>query len=70
MATVRIPSEGKTLTEPGAVRERLAVAGIAFERWHAVPPGGRGGVRRRRFWRPTPRRSSASRRKAASSPRT
>ena len=38
MATVRIPSEGATLTEPGAVRERLAVAGIVFERWHPSHP--------------------------------
>ncbi len=39
MATVRIPSEGTTLTEAGAVRERLAAASIQFERWqpsHAV----------------------------------
>ena len=34
MATVRIPSEGTTLTDFGAVRERLAAAGIVFERWH------------------------------------
>ena len=38
MATVRIPSEGTTLTEPRAVRERLAVVGIQFERWQPSHP--------------------------------
>ena len=38
MATVRIPSEGTTLTESGAVRERLASAGIVFERWQPSHP--------------------------------
>lgn len=38
MATVRIPSEGTTLTEPRAVRERLAAVGIQFERWQPSHP--------------------------------
>jgi len=40
MATVRIPSEGKTLTEPGAVRDRLSQVGITFERWRPSHPLG------------------------------
>ncbi len=39
MATVRIPGENRTLTEPGAVREYLGGIGIDHERWepsHAV----------------------------------
>jgi 1,2-dihydroxy-3-keto-5-methylthiopentene dioxygenase len=39
MATLRIPEENRTVTEPGAVREYLAGLGIDFERWepaHAV----------------------------------
>jgi 1,2-dihydroxy-3-keto-5-methylthiopentene dioxygenase len=38
MATVRIPSEGLTLTEPEAVRERLSTVGITFERWRPAHP--------------------------------
>ena len=67
MATVRIPSEGATLTEPGAVRERLAVAGIVFERWHPSHPVAAEAPAEEVL---AARRSSASRRKAASSPRT
>src|SRR5260221_2222414 len=40
MATVRIPSEGTTLTEASAVRERLAAGSIQFERWQPSPPVG------------------------------
>ena len=38
MATVSIPAEGKTLTEAGAVRERLASVGITHERWTPSHP--------------------------------
>jgi 1,2-dihydroxy-3-keto-5-methylthiopentene dioxygenase len=41
MATVRIPDEGRTLTEPEAVRACLASIGIDYERWapsRAVAP--------------------------------
>jgi 1,2-dihydroxy-3-keto-5-methylthiopentene dioxygenase len=40
MATVRIPSEGKTLTEPAAVVDRLSQAGITYERWQPSHPLG------------------------------
>ena len=40
MATVRIPSEGRTLTDASAVRERLAAAGITHERWEPSRPLG------------------------------
>ena len=40
MATVRIPSEGQTLTEVAAVRERLSRVGITFERWQPSHPLG------------------------------
>jgi len=33
MATVRIPGEGRTLTDAEAVRSFLAAAGIDYERW-------------------------------------
>ena len=38
MATVRIPDENRTLTEPAAVRNYLAGIGIAYERWEAAHP--------------------------------
>jgi 1,2-dihydroxy-3-keto-5-methylthiopentene dioxygenase len=41
MATVRIPEEKRTLTDPDAVTEFLARAGIDYERWepsHPVAP--------------------------------
>jgi 1,2-dihydroxy-3-keto-5-methylthiopentene dioxygenase len=41
MATLRVPAEGVRLTEEGAVRARLAAAGIEYERWataHPIPP--------------------------------
>jgi 1,2-dihydroxy-3-keto-5-methylthiopentene dioxygenase len=42
MAVVRIPDEGRTVTEGEAVRATLARVGIDYERWtpaHAVPEG-------------------------------
>ena len=42
MAVVRIPDEGRTITDEGAVRRTLARAGISYERWqpaHPVPDG-------------------------------
>jgi 1,2-dihydroxy-3-keto-5-methylthiopentene dioxygenase len=41
MATVRIPAEDRTLSDPVAVTEYLAKIGIDYERWtqsHPVPP--------------------------------
>jgi 1,2-dihydroxy-3-keto-5-methylthiopentene dioxygenase len=41
MATIRIPDEDRTLTEPETVRQQLAAHGIDYERWepaHPVPP--------------------------------
>lgn len=38
MATVRIPGENRTLTEPTAVRNYLAGIGIDHERWEATRP--------------------------------
>ena len=38
MATVRIPTEGKVLTEEAAVRARLGEAGIQYERWKPAHP--------------------------------
>jgi 1,2-dihydroxy-3-keto-5-methylthiopentene dioxygenase len=38
MATLRIPEEGRVLRDQDAVRERLAAAGILYERWTASRP--------------------------------
>ncbi|MBI3670151.1 MAG: cupin domain-containing protein [Acidobacteria bacterium] len=41
MATIRIPDENRTLTEPAAVRGYLGSIGIEYERWepvHSVAP--------------------------------
>ncbi len=38
MATVRIPDENRTLSEPAAVRNYLAGMGIDHERWEAARP--------------------------------
>ena len=38
MASVRIPEEDRTLTDPEAVRACLAEAGIDYERWEASRP--------------------------------
>jgi len=38
MATVRIPSENRILTEATAVRERLLGAGILYDRWEPAHP--------------------------------
>ena len=38
MATVRIPTEGKVLTEEAAVRAKLGEAGIEYERWQPAHP--------------------------------
>jgi 1,2-dihydroxy-3-keto-5-methylthiopentene dioxygenase len=42
MAVVRIPDEGRTITEEAAVRETLGRIGIDYERWrpaHPLPEG-------------------------------
>ncbi len=38
MATIRIPDENRTLTEPNAVRDYLAGMGIEYERWEPAHP--------------------------------
>jgi 1,2-dihydroxy-3-keto-5-methylthiopentene dioxygenase len=38
MATIRIPEQGRTLTDRQAVTERLAALGIDYERWEPAHP--------------------------------
>jgi 1,2-dihydroxy-3-keto-5-methylthiopentene dioxygenase len=38
MATVRIPTEGRVLTEDASVRAKLGEAGIQYERWTPAHP--------------------------------
>ncbi len=40
MATLKIPDEGRTLTEPEAVTRHLRTAGIDYERWEPAHPVG------------------------------
>jgi 1,2-dihydroxy-3-keto-5-methylthiopentene dioxygenase len=43
MALVRIPDEGRTIADPGAVRSFLEHHGIDYERWAPELPDGSGG---------------------------
>jgi 1,2-dihydroxy-3-keto-5-methylthiopentene dioxygenase len=38
MATIRIPEQGRTLTDPESVTEHLATMGIDYERWEPSHP--------------------------------
>jgi 1,2-dihydroxy-3-keto-5-methylthiopentene dioxygenase len=40
MATLKVPEEGRTLTEPAEVARHLRAAGIDYERWAAAAPVG------------------------------
>ena len=40
MAVVRVPEENRTISEPAAIQQFLAAAGIDYERWEAGHPVG------------------------------